>query len=340
MKKRITAALAAALLLCSCGAADSSASADEKHSTSVFAMDTYMTLTAYGGDAEAALTAASEAITDLESRISVTAEGSEIYALDHAGSAELSEETRELVQFGLDMNARTGGALDITLYPVTSAWGFTKEEHRVPSDSELLELLALTGPDKLSLEGNTATLKEGSMIDLGAIGKGYAGDLAVKALKDRGVTSAILDLGGNIQTLGTKPDGSKWSIGIRDPFEGGLFGTLSVGEAAVVTSGAYERFFEQDGVLYWHILDPEDGRPADSGVASSTIVGSEGRLCDALSTAVFVMGHDRAFDLWRRSGDFEYIIVTNERQVFVSEGLADAFEPDAAYAESVTVDRR
>ena len=341
MKKRIAAAAVSALLLASCGSGDSSAKSDEKHSASVFAMDTYMNLTAYGGSAEEALKTASAEITDLEGRISVTAEQSEIYKLNHSGSLELSDETAELLRFGLDMNARTGGALDITLYPVTSAWGFTKEEHHVPGSSELEELLTLTGADKLSLEGNNAKLAEGAQVDLGAVGKGYAGDLAVKALRDGGVTSAILDLGGNIQTLGTKPDGSKWNIGIRDPFEGGIFGYLSVGEAAVVTSGAYERFFVEDGVRYWHIIDPKDGRPAASGVISSTIVGSEGRLCDALSTAVFVMGHDRAYDLWRQSEDFEYIIVTDDMKIYVSEGLADDFRPDeSAAALDVIVDKR
>lgn len=327
ISKMLKASLCAcALLLAGCGSeASSAAQSLEKQSLSLFAMDTYMTLSAYGDNAGAALEAASGEITRLEAQISVTAPGSEIYSLNAAGSAELSEDTEELLRFALEMNQRTAGALDVTLYPVTSSWGFTKEEHHVPTEEELSSLLALTGPDKLELNGTAASLSEGSQIDLGAVGKGYAGDLAAEALKENGVTSALLDLGGNIQTVGTKPDGSLWKIGIRDPFSDGVFGTLTIGEAAVVTSGAYERFFVEDGVTYWHIIDPTTGKPASSGVASATIVGSEGRLCDALSTSAFVMGKDRTCELWRQNDDFDYIIVTDERQVYISEGLSESF---------------
>lgn len=347
MKKKLAAdvLIAALLMLNSCSAdkaVDSTAnvSGDKKSSGSVFAMDTYMTITAYGNNGEKGIESAQKEITRLEKLWSVTDEDSEIYAIDHSSGAEVpvSAETEELLKFAIDMHRRTNGALDITLYPVLRSWGFTTGEYRVPDDGEISELLERKGADKITVKNGKASVPENTEIDLGAIAKGCAGDAAARALKEQGVTSALLDLGGNIQTIGeTKPDGTKWKVGIRDPFGDGSIGTLTVGECAVITSGGYERFFEQDSVIYKHILDPETGRPAESGLASVTIIGSEGRMCDALSTSLYVMGLDDACAYWRDNGDFDMILVTDDGGVYVTDGIAERFAPNS---EDVTVVER
>lgn len=304
---------------------------DDKTTASFFAMDTYITVTAYGDKSDEAVTAAQDKITSLEKLWSVTDVGSEIYAANHNGSAELSDDTAELVRFALDMCRESDGALDISLYPVLTVWGFTTDEHHVPTDDELTALLENVGYDRITLDGNTLTVPDGMQIDLGAVGKGYAGDLAAQVLRDNGVTSALLDLGGNIQTIGAKPDGSPWKIGVRSPYSDGSFATLAVKDKAVITSGGYERYFEENGEVYWHILDPETGKPAHSGLLSITVIGDEGRLCDALSTSLFVMGIDKAEQLWRERSDFDFIAVSDSGEIYITEGVENNFELSENY---------
>ena len=317
------ATLFSVLLLVSCGKSDST---QQNTKQSFFAMDTYMTVTAYGENSEQAVKAAEDRIKSLEKVWSVTDTSSEIYSANYDGTAMLSSETTELVRFALDMCGETDGALDITLYPVLAAWGFTTDEHHVPSDAELSALLENVGYERITLDGNKLTIPDGMQIDLGAVGKGYAGDLAVQELKANGITSAILDLGGNIQTIGAKPDSSPWKIGVRSPDGNGSFATLAVMDKAVITSGGYERYFEENGEVYWHILDPDTGKPTHSGLISVTVIGDEGRLCDALSTSIFVMGIDKAERLWRDRHDFNFIAVTDSGEIYITEGIEDSFE--------------
>lgn len=275
---------------------------NEPQSKSFFAMDTYMTITAYGENAETALKHAEERVTELEKLWSVTDENSEIYAVNHSGgeNVHVSPETTELLDFSLDISEITDGALDCTMYPVLTEWGFTTSDYTIPTDQKISELLENTGYEKVKFDGNSVAIPEDMQIDLGAVGKGYTGDLLVDILQENGIESALLDLGGNIQTIGTKPDETDWKLGLRSPFDEGSFATLEVSDCAVITSGGYERYFTgDDGETYWHILDPETGKPAQSGLLSVTVVGKEGRLCDALSTSLFVMGLDKATELWK-----------------------------------------
>ena len=309
----------------------------EPEKASFFAMDTYMTITAYGENAEAAIEKASEKISELESLWSVTDENSEIYRLGHSGGdpVEVSRDTAELLELMLDISASTEGALDCTIYPVLTAWGFTTGEYKIPAEEELAELLSRTGYEKISISGQTVTIPENMQLDLGAAGKGRAGAIAADILRENGVTSALLDLGGNIQTIGTKPDGSDWKLGLRSPFDEGTFAVLEVSDCAVITSGGYERYFVgEDGETYWHIIDPDTGKPAGSGLASVTIVGTDGAVCDALSTAVFVMGRDKAAELWRQRDDFEMVLVTDEKNIIITEALEKRFSISGAYGNS------
>nr|WP_325185119.1 FAD:protein FMN transferase [uncultured Oscillibacter sp.] len=332
--KRLIAAILAVLPLLSCAACGSQegAAPNGEGGAGLFGMDTYLNLTAYGEDAEAALEQAQNRVRELESLWSATDEHSEIYAANHSGGAAVavSGDTANLVRYALDMARRTDGSLEPTLYPVLTAWGFTTDSFQIPEREELDHLLEKVDYTRVSLQDATLTVPDGMQLDLGAVGKGYAADEAAAVLRENGVTSALLDFGGNILTVGTKPDGSFWRVGVRDPDSEGNLGVLEIADQSVVVSGGYEKFFVGgDGERYWHILDPATGAPARSGLVQTAVVSDESKRCDALSTALFVMGLDKAVQYWREHRDFEMILLTEDRTIYVTEGLADAFSPGA-----------
>ena len=331
MKKYFISAMLSALLFLTGCSAESS---PEPVQGTFFAMDTMMDFTIYG---ESGLIDQSESlIASLESLVSVTDADSELYAINQTGSGTLTGKASSLMEQALEICRRTDGALDLSIYPIVRAWGFTTGSYQVPDEAEIQALLPLVDYRKIQYDAatGTVTLPEGMEIDLGSVAKGYAGQLAAQMLREHGVQSALLNLGGNVQTVGTKPDGSPWQIGIKDPQGEDAMMVLSVEDQAVVTSGGYERYFEQDGQTYWHIMDPSTGHPADSGLISVTIVGDEGVVCDGLSTALFVMGLEKAADLWAQSGDFEAVFVTASGEVYITEGLRDRFALTEQYADT------
>ncbi len=319
MKKLLSLALCLALLA-ACHPAD------EGKSKSVFAMDTVMEFTAYGPNAQEAVDAAGEEAARLNALLSATRPDSDIARANAAmgRSVEVSAETAQLLTQVLDRCADTGGALDVTIYPVMRAWGFDAKEYRVPSQGELDALLAGVDYAGVTIKGNTLTVPLGAELDLGAVGKGYAADRIVALWKELGVASGLLNLGGNVHCLGARPDGTDWNIGIRDPEdESAGFCTVSGRDMSVVTSGPYQRNFTQDGVTYHHIMDPSTGRPARSGALSVSVIGDSGLTCDALSTALFVMGPEKAADYWRERRDFDMVIYAEGGQVTYTSGLKD-----------------
>ena len=331
MKKYFISAMLSALLFLTGCSAESS---PEPVQGTFFAMDTVMDFTIYG---ESGLIDQSESlITSLESLVSVTDADSELYAINQTGSGTLTGKASSLMEQALEICRRTDGALDLSIYPIVRAWGFTTGSYQVPDEAEIQALLPLVDYRKIQYDAadGDVTLPEGMKIDLGSVAKGYAGQLAAQMLREHGVQSALLNLGGNVQTVGAKPDGSPWQIGIKDPQGEDAMMVLSVEDQAVVTSGGYERYFEQDGQTYWHIMDPSTGHPADSGLISVTIVGDEGVVCDGLSTALFVMGLEKAADLWAQSGDFEAVFVTASGEVYITEGLRDCFALTEQYADT------
>ena len=331
MKKHFISAMLSALLFLTGCSAESS---PEPVQGTFFAMDTVMDFTIYG---ESGLIDQSESlIASLESLVSVTDANSELYAINQTGSGTLTGKASSLMEQALEICRRTDGALDLSIYPIVRAWGFTTGSYQVPDEAEIQALLPLVDYRKIQYDAadGDVTLPEGMEIDLGSVAKGYAGQLAAQMLREHGVQSALLNLGGNVQTVGAKPDGSPWQIGIKDPQGEDAMMVLSVEDQAVVTSGGYERYFEQDGQTYWHIMDPSTGHPADSGLISVTIVGDEGVVCDGLSTALFVMGLEKAADLWAQSGDFEAVFVTASGEVYITEGLRDCFALTEQYADT------
>lgn len=343
MKKQITTILLIVLLLGASGCAKAQMGTDELNETipmsitapsqeataDLFAMDTWLNLSAYGPQAEAALAAAQDRIMELESLWSVTNADSEIYAVNHSDGAPtlLSGDTAEVLAFALEMAERTGGAMDPTLYPVLTAWGFTTGQYQIPSQKEIDFLLSSTGYEKIKLDGQTVTVPDGMELDLGAVGKGYAADETAAVLRKYGITSALLNFGGNVLTVGAKPDGSPWRIGIRNPFtDEDTLGVMELVDQSIVVSGGYERYFiGEDGVQYWHILDPDTGAPARNGLAQAAIISSDSKVCDALSTAVYVMGLEDAIEYWRSEQGFDMILVTDDQQIYITEGVAEAF---------------
>ena len=295
----------------------------EAHTLDLFAMDTYMNLKVYGSHAEDALQAAEQRITELESMLSVTDEASEIWAVNHANGnpVTVSDDTFAILQTARQVSAESGGALSVSLYPVLQAWGFTTGFYQIPAEDTLHNLLQHVDDSRITINGHQLTLPEHMQLDLGALAKGYTGDAVMDAMRECGVTSAIISLGGNVQALGSKPDGSDWTVGIVNPFAPDTnLGVVTVADKAVITSGNYERYFiGDDGNRYWHILDPVDGYPADNGLISVTVIGESGVRCDALSTALFVEGEKKAVKHWQSSGDFEMVCVTDDGRLLVTE---------------------
>ena len=213
------------------------------------------------------------------------------------------------------------------------AWGFPTQNFQVPSQNTLDQLLPLTDAGNISYDKETKKISfgvEGMKIDLGGIAKGYTSSRIMDIYKDNGITSGLVNLGGNVQALGTKTDGTKWKIAVQSPDDTeDYLGILSVQDKAVITSGGYERYFEQDGVTYHHIIDPKTGYPAESGLVSVTIVSEDGTLADGLSTSLFIMGKEKAADFWREhKDDFDAILMSDDGTLYVTEGLENDFSTE------------
>ena len=292
MKKWICAALAMAVFcLSGCSVLT------EK---TVFAMDTVMQLQIWGKDSEKAVQEITQMLRDTENTWSVQKQDSLISRLNRGEAAD-----HELLNRVQALSQRTNGAFDPKLGAAMEAWGFRNKQYTVPAQEQL----------KLALQA--------SSWDLGGAVKGYAGTLSVEILDKLRIDRAILNLGGNIQTYGQKEDGAPWSVAIQDPDGGEYVGILSVvGTTAVVTSGDYQRYFEKDGKVYHHILDPQTGMPVENGLRSVTVICKDGLTADVLSTALFVMGLEKAGEFWRQSSDFEAVFITDTGKIYATAGAA------------------
>ena len=329
-KRMLTAVLTVALTLSltACGGRTRQEAGETR---TVYTMDTVMNLTAYGENASVALNAAEEMLRALDAKLDRHDKASAVSALNRDGTVE-DAELAQLTDIARTIGKLSGGAFDPTVAPVMDAWDFTGDAPRVPSDEELSALLAHVGLEKLSVDGNTVTLSDSAQLDLGGIAKGYAAGRVRTILRGAGVTSAIISLGGNVAAVGKKPDGSAWTVGLQDPDRPeAYFGTVSIEDACVVTSGAYQRYFEENGRRYWHILDAKTGWPAGTGLSSVTIVSADDTLADGLSTALFVTGLDRALAFWRESDDFEAVFLLDSGEIYVTQGLQGSFRSERSF---------
>ena len=316
------------LPLCACGG-------DQPVQKQVFAMDTVMTLTAYGKSSADGLDNAAGVIEAMDTMLDPKSDSSFTNQINTAGGADIivPPQIAEMLNVAFDVYTKSGGALDLSVYPLYEAWGEFKEDTgRVPSDDEIKELRELLNFGKLTItdfpgEANySVSVPSGTQLSFGAVAKGCASNYAVDAMRKAGVKSGIVSLGGNVQTLGVKPDGSNWVIAVDDPNDTGSYvGTLSVAETAVVTSGSYQRYFKDGGNKYHHLIDPDTGKPADNGLVSVTIVCPDGTTADALSTAMFILGEKAALKYWRDNGGFEMIMITDDDRVVCTSGLIEVF---------------
>lgn len=299
----------------------------------MFAMDTFIDLKAQGENGEKALLEAEKEINRLEKLFSPTIEQSEIFVINQYAAKQtvtVSKDTFDLIEKAKEYCNITEGAFDITIAPVVKAWGFTEEVKRVPSDEEIQQKLQLVDNNKLHIDKQNSTVYleyENMSIDLGGIAKGYASDKVNEILKKNGVSSAVISLGGNVSVTGKRPDGTKWRIAVQDPMNSeGYVGILNVEDTSVITSGVYQRFFEQDGKKYHHIIDTKTGKPTQTGLLSVTIVCDDGAMADALSTSVMVAGLQKGSELWRKLDNFGMIVITDSNEMYISEDIEDIFE--------------
>ncbi len=334
--------LAAVLLCMACMLALAACGSVNMAQKQIFAMDTVMTLTAYGKKADDALDAASSVIVSMQAELDPELPTSTTYAINHADGKNVvvNSQIAKMLSTAKAVYERTDGALDLSIYPVVRLWGFTNGHYYVPTYEELSMQLAHKAYDKMVLTSYPATgsysvsFPTGTEISFAAIAKGCAAETAVSAMRQAGADAGIVSLGGNVQTFGSKPEGGKWTVAIQDPNNTANYvGTVQVGEAAIVTSGSYQRFFEFDGNLYHHIINPLSGSPTSNSLLSATIICEDGTLADALSTAMFVLGESRALNYWRQYGGFEMILINKSNQVICTKGLIDVYKPNEGAAD-------
>ena len=288
-----------------------------------FYLDTVITLSAYTEDVQA-LKDALEECGRYEALLSRTLEGSDVWKLNHAQGqpVQVSKDTLTILEAARAISERTGGAFDITIAPASTLWDFTSGAKQLP-DAEALEAAAARiDYTKVEVDGDTVTLPEGMMIDLGGIAKGYIADAVKAYLVNRGVESAILSFGGNIVAIGQKPDGSPWKVGIQDidrPTGEYMLVAKNFG-GSTVTSGIYERGFELDGVYYHHILSTETGWPVENELASVTIFSENSMEGDALATAAFALGTEQGAALIEGLDGVEAVFIARDRAVTYTSG--------------------
>lgn len=328
--KLICIALCAAMLVPLTGCGETRESQRE-----VYAMDTVMTLTAYGKNANAGLRAAESIILSMDNALDPELSTSTVYAINHAQGAStvVSGQIAKMISTAYTVYKQSEGALDLTLYPLVKRWGFIDGKYYVPTAEEIAEDLSRLCFDKLVLSSFPASgsysvsIPSYGEMSFASVAKGCAADNAVEAMRQAGVTSGIISLGGNVQTLGLRPDGSEWRVAVQDPANTASYlGVVSVGETAVVTSGGYQRYFtDSRGTTYQHIINPASGYPVTNTLQSVTIICPDGTLADCLSTAMYVLGESRAINYWRTYGGFEMILVTKESKIICTKGLIEEF---------------
>ena len=262
-----------------------------------------------------------------ERMFSRTVEGSDVWKINHAGGApvEVSDDTMRILKCAQEISEKSGGAFDVTIAPVSTMWNFTKEPYELPDADAIARAAELVDYTKMRLDGNTVTLPEGMMIDLGGIAKGYIADQVKEYLKGRGVKYAILSFGGNIVAIGSgKQDGTPWKVGIQDidkPTGEHMLVSLNKG-GSTVTSGIYERGFTLDGVRYHHLLSAETGWPVQNELASVTIFSESSMEGDALSTTAYVLGREKGTELIESLEGIEAVFIARDRTVTYTTGAA------------------
>lgn len=293
-----------------------------------FFLDTVISITLYHTDCAEPLETCFALLESYEALFSRTKEGSDVWNINHSGGkpVSVSEETAKLLHLALQYAQLSDGAFDPTIASVLSLWNFDADRKTgtVPDASALSDALTHVNYETIQVSGTSVTLLDPeASIDLGGIAKGYIADRLKESLLADGCTSAIIDLGGNLLTIGKKSWRKDFTIGIRNPqpdSSNSIFTAISCQDQSVVTSGTYERYFVQNGVTYHHILDPQTGFPANQNLASVTILSNSSAQGDALSTACFVLGAKKGLELIESLDHTEALFITDDLQTIASSG--------------------
>ena len=339
------------LLFTGCGNitdADTSTTGNQPISISSIKLNTAVQITIYDSQDKALLNDCLALCDKYELIFSRTNEKSELYKLNHRknvsdedfstdeptppypvnGTADtwhISEDLAALLSEGLDITRESNGAFDIAIAPLTSLWDFTAEDPEVPDDAAIQKALPLCSSDGVTIDGEDITLlSDDIQFDVGAIAKGYIADRLKDFLIKKGVKSAIINLGGNVLCIGSKPDGTPFKIGIQKPFadRNETEAVMDITGKSVVSSGIYERCFKQDGKLYHHILNPQTGYPYDNGLISVTIISDQSVDGDALSTTCFALGLEDGLKFAEKKG-VQAVFITEDYELHYTDGFRD-----------------
>lgn len=319
--KTLSAVLtASALLLTGCSGAKSSTQTDQDLTYTDMLFDTVIKIQILDPADESILDGLKKLCEKYDTMFSATNTDSELYKLNHANGqpVTVSSETANLIQEGIHYSELSGGAFDLTIEPVSALWDFKADKPTVPSSDAIAQAVSHVDYTKVDIQDNTVTLEDPEAgIDLGAIAKGYIADQVKTYLKKQGIKHAIINLGGNVDVIGTKPDGSKYNIGIQKPFDesGEAITSVQLKDQTVVTSGIYERYFKKNGKLYHHILDPRTGYPCENNLYSVSIITDSSTKADALSTTCFLLGYEKGMELIQSMDGVEAIFITDDEKV-------------------------
>ena len=272
-------------------------------------------------------------IKDIDNKMNPSTLSSDIYKINNNAAnsyTKISTDTFKVIKTAIHFSNLSNGHFDISIGSLVQLWNIGNENARVPSKSEINSALpTINYKDIILNEKNTSVMlkKQGSKLDLGGIAKGYAADKVVKYLKSEKIEGSIVNLGGNIYTIGSKDGKSKFNIGIQNPTKsrGNAIGSISTTDKSVVTSGIYERYIEKDGKIYHHILNPETGYPIENELNSVTIISNSSMNCDAISTTAFSLGVKKGINLIQSLPDTEAIFITKDKKIYLTSGLKDSF---------------
>lgn len=293
---------------------------------SEFLLDTYVQIKIYSGGGEKELEKAFELCEKYENMLSKTIEQSDIYKITSSAPdfVEVNDETVELLEKAIYYGDLSEGKFDVTIGEVVDLWDFKSDARTLPDKKRIDDIIKYVDYNNIEVDGNKVRLLETeAKLDLGGIAKGFIGDKIAELLEQEGVTAALINLGGNVITLGEKPDKEKWNVAIHTPFgeAGDNAALLKVGAKSVVSSGVYERYFEHEGHIYHHILDTETGYPVDNDLLSVTIISNKSVDGDALSTIVFGAGVEKGLKIIETLDDVEGVFLTKEKKIYCSEGI-------------------
>ena len=300
---------------------------EEILSKNYFALDTIITISIYSysndADAEAIMDKCFDLCKHYEQIFSKTVKDSDIHKLNHKEKFEHNEFTDKIINDSLDISEATEGAFDITISPLVDLWNISGGNTSVPSKDKINDCLKKVNYKNIISDSDSFSLKKNTQVDLGGIAKGFIADKLKNYMVSEGVTSAIINLGGNVLTIGDN-NGDDFTIGIKKPFskkENEYSAKIKIKDKSVVTSGSYERYFKKDGKIYHHILNPKTGYPVENNLNSVTIISENSEYGDAYSTACFVLGLDKGMKFIEQQNDTEAIFITKDNKFHLTSGL-------------------